>query len=432
MNPQRAVPLWRRALPIVLWVAALVFAALRIAHLLQTAIVPGVPWQNPQHNLVDYRDLIVVPGQWIFAGGNPYDPAPYLAAHPWVQEFDPYAPAWLLLAVAMAWLPYLLGAAIHQVLFTAVTAVFLWILCRWALPRWADVAVPVGLLWLQVWYFSSAGIENGGTVLGCLGAMLVVRAICRRLPSVTGTQADPSVDIGCAIGIGLALIKPQFGIPLVVFALAAGRWRETVRGIIGVALASIPIVVALSISSGGFFAFFQSVLRNVAYANSPNATTGLFLAQSRVDLVGLVARHGLEAYAGLLTLGAFLVFLALTVVVIRRSDDPLFVSAAICLAVVLSIVHFPYDLMILVVPVVVGLGRVLDGVALGWTGWFVLAACTFVFFHLDGAAAFLFQKTELRNGGVDVFAMVAGFIVAVAAGIGLLRRLHLLEVSEGA
>lgn len=348
VNRVRRVAVW------VLWSVALAAAAIRVAGLLADPTLPGETWQRLHANLVDFRDIIWVPGRYLLDGGNPYDPGPYLAAQPWAQEFDPYAPAWLLLAIVIAPLPFLVAAAVYQALTTVVAIVLLRVLSRWVFPRAVDIAVPAGLLWLNLWYPGRGSMEGGASIIAVLGVVLVLRSLCR---------ADPATRLGslsCSIGIALALIKPQFGLPFMLFALVDRRWRDVLRGVAALFVASLPVIIVCSVAAGGFGGFIQSVLRDLAFANSPGAPTGLGSPfQLRVDVVGLLARDGWVDQPGWFEAAVTCVALAAGAFAVWRTREPLALCATTSAACLLGFVHFPYDVVVIFLPFFVGLGTMI-------------------------------------------------------------------------
>src|SRR5690348_10613673 len=103
-----------RAAVILVWVVVAAALVLSWRMWLMDLTYPGMPWEDP-HAMADFRDTIWVPGRWLLDGGNPYDPAAYLSANPGSQELDPYAPAWLLMAMLFALLPFAPSAATYLV-----------------------------------------------------------------------------------------------------------------------------------------------------------------------------------------------------------------------------------------------------------------------------------------------------------------------------
>jgi hypothetical protein len=211
---------------------------------------------------------------------------------PWAQDFKLYAPAWLLLSVSLALLPFLAAAAVYLALGIVLAVVFVRLVLRWAAPELVAVGTPVALIWFTLWSPSRYALQNGGTLLVMIGSVLVVMAVLRRRPGAPDGPADPSLGLA-ATGVALSLLKPQFGVLLVIFALIGRRWDAVWRGVAGLVAASVPILVACTVIAGGVGGFVGSVLRNLAHANSPTASTGLASPfNERTDVVGKLARYG--------------------------------------------------------------------------------------------------------------------------------------------
>ena len=323
------------------WTIAIVGLVVTWRTWLTDLTYPGMPWQDP-HEMSDFRDTVWIPGRWLLTGGNPYDPGPYLAANPGSQEFDPYAPAWLLLSAAFAPLPFTAAAAAYLVLGAVLAVVLVRLLLRWADPRLLALGTPIGLIWLELWSPGRYSLQNGGTLLIVVGWVLVMRALVRRQASFG------------ALGLALVLLKPQFGLPLIVVLVVAGRWRTAVSGLLLLVAASVPALTICVIAAGGPVGFLESIGRLLSYATSADAATGLLSPfNGRIDLLGLLGRFGVAApgwaqlLVGLLATAAACLF--------ARRGSPITMTAGISAVVLLGLVHQPYDAVIMLTPVVIGL-----------------------------------------------------------------------------
>jgi hypothetical protein len=142
--------------------------------------------------------------------------------------------------------------------------------------------------------------------------------------------------------------------------LAAKKIREVAWAVVGVGVLSIPVTVMCAAASGGLLEFIRSVLRDVNYANSPNAPTSLtFPGQRRLDLLGILARHGLDVAAPWLTIVVTAIAFTVAVLIARITPNPLLLSATISVSTLLGIYHSTYDLLLLLVPVAVGVGMII-------------------------------------------------------------------------
>lgn len=345
----------RRLILALLWTTALVAVAWLQLFRFADPTYPGMPWQEP-HQLGDFRDAVWLPGRFLLDGGNPYDVEAYLAAHPWAQEFNLYAPVWLVLAAGFGALPFQAAAGAYLVLGGVLAVAFLVVALRRAAPGMLSAGVPLGLLWFTLWSPARYALQNGGTFAVFAGCVLALLAIAQgagaRLPG--RAAALPGRAPGrwtAAAGVALALLKPQFGLPLVVLALAVRRWDVVWRGCVVLGVASLPVVVRCSAAAGGFGAFLGSVRGNLAYSSSPDSPTGLASPfNGRIDLLGLAARLGMTdqpSWAGLMVP---LLLIAVGGWLVRRTGDALAVTTVAAVVTLLSLVHQPYDTVVLVLP----------------------------------------------------------------------------------
>lgn len=308
------------------------------------AVPLGRPWQEPGLYLLDFRDLIMVPGRFLLGGGNPYDPRVYLAANPWAQEFDPYAPSWLWLSASLAWMPLEVAASVYLALMSLVLIGLSLVVSRLIWPRHWYVAVPFVSLWLLLWYPTR---YLGSSFIVSLGFALVFLALGCRGYEAAGVAGrvlqSPWLP---AFGISVAMVKPQFGVPLVVFLAALTAWGWIWRGFLILTLTSLPPLILCVVNAGGISQFLSGVSAVIEHASSPAAPTGLGSPHMfRTDLQGLWYRifgwdPGLGGYAVCIAL------VLLTMVVVRRASSELLP----CLIgpVVLTLpIHLDYDYVLM-------------------------------------------------------------------------------------
>jgi hypothetical protein len=332
---------------LLLWGLVVAAATVRIVRALSDAVPLRGDWRTAEGGLLDARDLIVIPGRFLWAGGNPYDPSTYLAAHPWAQEFDPYAPAWLLLSSVLAPLPDLVARGTYLVLLMVVAVYFAIVLARWTLPASAWWVAPLVVLWLNVWYPGRNALQDGSSFIVITGLLLALRSLDASLPSPR---------LAGIAGVAVTLLKPQFGVPVCILLLACGAWRTVWRGIVVCAAASVPIAVACTISAGGPAQFVQALLRDVQQASSPNAPTGLlYPGQSRTDPVGLFVRLGGPVPSSLLEWAFTVMVVGLGAVLLTRRRAGTYAPLIVVPVLLLSFVHASYDLAAALIPMFIAL-----------------------------------------------------------------------------
>lgn len=400
-------PRVRRAVVVLLWIAAFSATATHIAAMLSDPVLPGEDWRTASGYLLDFRDIIVGPGRFVLDGGNPYDPATYLVENPWAQEFDPYAPAWLLLAVLLAPLPFLISAAVFQILSVCIAILMLRVICRWALPGYADMAVPAGLIWMTVWYPGRGSLSALGTVLAVLGMALVLRAVIR---STNSADRSADVDLACAAGISIALIKPQFGLAVAAAGLAGGRVREVLLGTFAITLLSIPMLVVCAIAGGGPFEFVFSVLRDLEYANSAVSPGGLASPfQQRIDILGMSARYGADSPPDWLTVAAPILALVAIMVAVRMRRSGFVTATIVCTVALIGLFHPRYDLLILFIPCALGVGLLATQKNLPLSLWIALVSLLATVAHLHSVSTLIFGFDRLTADTVDSLLVLIAF-----------------------
>jgi hypothetical protein len=318
-------------------------------------VLPGDPWQS-QGQLVDFRDSVWTPGGYLLGGGNPYDTATYLRDVPWTQGLALYAPAWLLVGISLGWLPFLLANAIYQCLGIAVVLVLVRTVLKLTMPRYLAIATPIGMIWLVVWAAGRYALANVSTALVVLGTVLVLRGVWL---ARTGT-APAEVRASMAIGVALSLVKPQFGLIVLVAALAAGRWDAVWRGVAGLAVASLPPAIACVVASGGFAGFLTGIQANLARSTSSESAVGLDSPFNvSIDIVAQIARLGIDAPGWVRVLVPLLSFV-LVAWIVRRAASLIVLSAGVCSVLLLGFIHQFYDLLVLVLPLCVGIAWLLE------------------------------------------------------------------------
>ncbi len=409
-----------RYLVAALWAIALAAAVARIAVMVSDPILPGDPWRTSTGEFGDFRDVVWVPGNYVLDGGNPYDPGPYLADHPWAQQFSAYPPVWLVFGVLLGPLPYLVAAVVFQVMALGVAVAMLRTVARWLLPTVAPLAVPIGLFWVNVWYPGRGALASLGSVLAVLGVALVLRSVVSGSGLRPVAGADRPVDWACAAGIAFALVKPQFGVVVLAVAVAGGRFREAWRGVVALTVACLPLFAVVSVSAGGPVEVVRSVLRNQQNVWGPDTPGGLGSPfERRLDVFGAMADFGFVAPPGWLVGVVALAGVAVAVVAVRRTRDPFVLTAVVCGATMICFFHPWYDLLLLLVPVAAGTGMVLRRQLTDPVARIAFAGCAAVVLHLHTITTRVVPGLTPRLADEIDFA-----VLAVAIGFAVLALLR--------
>lgn len=372
----------------------------------------------------DFRVTSYIPARDFLKGNNPYDTPAYLRREPVDQEFDLYLPLHLEVMSVFAMFPYRVSTYGWFAIQVALIIVFAGLLLK-ALPiRAPPAAMPL------------------------LAAVLLITPPGRN--ALTHGQITPEVAIGflaawhwaprrpvvASLALVLALMKPQFGLPLLVLLAFAGRWRVAARGAALAVLLSLPAILVLAWASGGVGGFATSIGHSLHAASTASYSVAGGAGSERVDLFGVLARlsgtrppaqlQAAVTVAVLVIVGFLLRRLAVRSMALAGITPTLVVLGALS-----SIFHQPYDLILLAWP----LAALSVLLAAGWnrrTFWFLptvvltlLLIVPFGYVHrLPGTALSVSERVG-SDGIIDGIAVNVGLLLAVAiAGRLSLRMRH--------
>ncbi|MCS7477268.1 glycosyltransferase family 87 protein [Umezawaea endophytica] len=365
------------------------------------------PATKAEVRMQDFRDATYFPLREFLAGGNPYDPSVMFAHWPVRQDFNLYQPYHLVLHLPFALLDYRTGA-VAFVLVSLLLLVSLSFLAAYGIRRYAPlvlgtVAIAALLVTSQVGKAQLyLGQVNPLVALGAAGAL-------------AGRERQPR---WAAVGLAVAWLKPQFGLPLAVLLFARGSRRVALTGTAIAAVASLPVVLLLVVRGGGVGAFVDVVAANLAHATSTDYGAVDSMTAQRVDLPAVFFRTTgwlPPAVEPLALLGV----LAGSAVLARRLDrvgDGVVADLLTCLAVVVCVVHQPGDVLI-AVPALAALA------AVWWRhrrepGWWVtgvaMTATVFPFLHLHAVDTAIVSAFGARVGvTADGLALVVAWVLLV-------------------
>jgi len=184
---------------------------------------------------------------------------------------------------------------------------------------------------------------SGQVTLIVVLATYAALSFARRTPQLAG------------LGLALALLKPSFGVPLVPILLARGAGRAVAWGLGMAAALNVPVLIVLVRREGGLEAFLTTVAQSYrAFSSYPDtdAIQGIW----RVDLAACISRllnYPLEGSPALLLGAAVLVPVILMSSRLAKSEDShqkRILDGLVCCAVLLSVFHQAYDLLLLALP----------------------------------------------------------------------------------
>ena len=245
----------RRTRPLLIAAFGLLVVVVIVVIRLTTNLVdPGVA----EGAAGDFRDATYFPARALLDGVNPYDPAAYLGFDGEIGQYFPaYGPHHLLLHLPFAALP--LGAAIaaYAVLTLVLMLALAWVgLGLAGLNRPAPVVLATAALLLASNPGRANFVDLQPTILIVLGIYLALSE--RTRPWVGG------------LGVALAFLKPQFGIPLVIILMFTGRTGPAWRGLAIASVATAPIAARLIAIEGGIGGVVDSIGDNLQFASEPN------------------------------------------------------------------------------------------------------------------------------------------------------------------
>lgn len=292
-----------------------------------------------EERLQDFRDAVYFPIREFLAGGNPYDPAAMFAHWPVRQNFNLYQPYHLVLHMPFALPEYRIGA----ITFTLASLLLLGVLGLLAARR-ARLPLVLGTIVIGALLVTSQ-VGKAQLYVGQVNPLIAVGAAAALL----ARSSHPRI---AALGLAVAWLKPQFGLPLAILLFARGSRRVALGGTVIAAIASLPVVALLVFRGGGVGPFLDVISANLAHASGTSYGAVDSMTAQRVDLPAVFFRvtAWLPPAAELVALVGVL---AVTAVLARKldrgDDDSRSVADLItCVGAVVALVHQPGDVLIAV------------------------------------------------------------------------------------
>lgn len=292
-----------------------------------------------EERLQDFRDALYFPIREFLAGGNPYDPAAMFEHWPVRQNFNLYQPYHLVLHLPFALPDYRIGA----IAFTLASLVLLAVLGLLA-ARQAKLPLVLGTTVIATLLVTSQ-VGKAQLYVGQVNPLIAVGAAA----ALMARSSHPRV---AALGLAVAWLKPQFGLPLAILLFARGSRRVSLGGTAIAALASLPVVGLLIYRGGGVGSFLDVISANLAHASGTSHGAVDSAMAQRVDLPAVFFRvtDWLPPAAELLALVGVLAATAYLARKLDRGDDDSRSLADLITGVgaVVALVHQPGDVLIAV------------------------------------------------------------------------------------
>jgi hypothetical protein len=341
-------------IPVSAWVGAIALSVRYLSHIWRDRLFETTRLPIFGRTLSDFRDTVWLPTRDFLGGGNPYDTLTYLERHPSAQEFGPYTPGHLLLWSPMGLIPWDVATAIYLVLSgLVVCAVGAWggaRVLRQVRPRAGAgelvtaSAAGVIVLWLTRTVLASVSPGQPSTFYSLLA-----------VPAVIGIRSK----LGTAFLVGVACMKPQIGLPVLVILLAQRRTAALVSGLGVATVLSVPAVLLLAHGPAGLPAWTSTFLRSAEMSRVSPYTGGAAATLYRIDLeaLGLSLGRAISTPA----LAAITVSTLILGWGAQRAGDRLgvrYVGTTLALAVgLLPLSHGYYDACWLVIPLALAVAQ---------------------------------------------------------------------------
>jgi hypothetical protein len=303
----------------------------------------------------DFRLAIWFPGQAMLHGRDPYDIASFQRYYGSQQVeafsrgwFPLYGPIHLWLAVFFGLFPVKVAAVLWFALNLGGLAVMAQIAVRALDGRLGGPAAVALTGILALTRPGRATLESGQATVVYGLLTYVVWSQARRRPLLA------AVALACALG------KPPFGLPLLALLLARRLWPVVARAVGLFVVASLPIVIWLSVNAGSAASVWHAVVHNLSYTDHNRLDAPG--SPGRIDALSIIARYVHGHFGGGAEVAAFVVLVGLVAAFVARAARapgwPLTPAVVLLLGVVtvLSVAHEYYDLLLLAWPFALVMG----------------------------------------------------------------------------
>ncbi len=291
--------------------------------------------------LFDFHNGIYYPAVGLTQGFDPYGPA-FAAAFPVTRQIPPYSPLALVLHWPLGWMPI----HVAEVVYYVVTILLLGLLGVMCVDRIAGVQERA--VWMLLAVLLVFASRSGHTTL--FTAYFTTELVLGTLIALRYAEERPMVS---GLGVALASIKPNFGIPLVLLLAARGNWKATVWGVVlSVVGALVGVAILLQ------HVDLPTLIADVQSSDSAHVTDEYELpvnTWTRIDIVAVVAKWANWNPDAKISLAIMLGLLVLPYWALRclrkqgdLSGDQSY-SGVLMLAVGASVIyHHAYDALLLI------------------------------------------------------------------------------------
>ena len=320
---------------------AIVVTATAYRSITQYHIATNGKVDRANQGLFDFHNGIYYPALGLTAGYDPYGPQ-FAAEFPVTRQIPPYSPLALVLHWPLGWMP-LRWAEITYYLITLGFLVAIGILAVNALPN-----VKERTTWMLLAVLVVLASRSGHTTL--FTAYFTGELVVGSLLALRYAESRPVMS---GLGIALASIKPNFGIPLILLMGARGNWRAV---LLGVAFSVIGALLGVAVLLQ--HVDLATLISDVKSSDTAHVTDDYELpvnTWTRVDILAVVAKWTRTNPGAPVALAVMMLLLIVPCVALARlrklgdkSGDQSY-SGVLMLAVgTAALYHHAYDAMLLI------------------------------------------------------------------------------------
>lgn len=275
-------------------------------------LVAGLWWATAGDRIGDFTQVMAWSAEWL-RGGNPYAAADSLTDYP---------PNALVMLAPFAALPTHVALPFWIAINVVLSAAIGWMASR--LANFARWAIAFAALILMLPPFRT----------------LNQFSIASFAPALAGFLLAPRYPVVAGIAIGLSLMKPHIGGPVLLWAIAARRWKTVATA------AAVPLLLSSAYALHARVAPIQLAREYMQAVSRTQNRAADDLIPGVTNLAPLLHWTGAEPTALQFLIASTLGGLLLAIYARRRADFDLRFLSAACLLSLLSFRHLSYNLLL--------------------------------------------------------------------------------------
>ena len=291
--------------------------------------------------LFDFHNGIYYPAVGLAQGYDPYG-ASFAANFPVTRQVPPYSPLAFVLHWPLGWMPL----HVAEVVYYIVTIALLVLIGVLSVNRIGSIHERAVITLAAV--FLVLASRSGHTTL--FTAYFTAELVLGCLIALRFAEDRPFIS---GLGVTLASIKPNFGIPLVLLLAARGNWKATFWGV-GFSILGALIGVAILLQHVDL----ATLIADVKSSDAAHVTDEYELpvnTWTRIDLLAVIAKWtnwNPDAKIALTVMAGLLVMPCLALRRLRklgdRNGDQSFSGVLMLATISVVIYHHAYDALVLI------------------------------------------------------------------------------------